>query len=556
MNQKLNNTFPISNLWFWGSFLLLTVVYIKGLFNIIYGIDASIYASISKEMIETGNWLQIFHKGHDYLDKPPLHFWLVASSYKIFGVSSFSYKLPSFLFTLIGVFSTYKLGSLLYNKNTGKLASLIYYSCFAIIIINQDVRTDTILVAIVVFSIWQLVKFIQTNSNYAFIYGFMGIGMAMLSKGPIGLMVPVLALGTHFLIKKEWKHIFKWKWLLGILISFLVISPMLYGLYQQFDAQPDKVMNLSSGLEVKGISGLKFYFWDQSFGRITGDNMEWKNESTPFFFTHTFAWSFIPWTLFGIFSLFWGVKRNFSNIPRGEFITIGAIVLPFIAFSLSSYKLPHYIYVFFPFWFILTSNWLINVNSKNWMKLSEISQIFMSFLFVLISFLVISYVFPSKSVFIWCITILLTLLVFYIIVQCRNKQRIILSSIFGLILSSFIFNFHFIPALSEYDAPYQAAVFSRQYEVKKVYSISAHSLAFDIYSNATVSFDGVYELHNQTNQGIYLFLTQEHIKGFEKKFTVLNKYEFKHKGLTSLTLPFLNPKTRESQLEKFYLIEI
>ena len=57
------------------------------------------------------------------------------------------------------------------------------------------------------------------------------------------------------------------------------ISPMVYGLYTQFDLQPNKEFELSSGMPVKGISGLQFYFWDQSFGRITGDNKEWENDS-------------------------------------------------------------------------------------------------------------------------------------------------------------------------------------------------------------------------------------------------------------------------------------
>ena len=78
MNKSLSAT--DDNRIYWGLFFLFTLVYVRGLFTIIYGIDASIYASISAEMSETGNYLQLFHKGNDYLDKPPLHFWLSALS--------------------------------------------------------------------------------------------------------------------------------------------------------------------------------------------------------------------------------------------------------------------------------------------------------------------------------------------------------------------------------------------------------------------------------------------------------------------------------------------
>ena len=302
MNKKL--LLLSNNGLYWGIITLFTVVYIRGLFTLIYGIDASIYASISAEMSETGSYLQLFHKGNDYLDKPPLHFWLSSLSFKLFGINSFAYKLPSFLFTVLGAVSTYKLGKLLYSREIGKLSGLFFYASFAIMLINLDVRTDTILVGIIVFTLWQLISYVQTNNYLNFILGFIGIGLAMLAKGPIGLMVPVLALGTHFLIKREWNNIFKWQWMLGLVISGVVIAPMVWGLYQQFDLQPTKSFKLASGMDGTGTSGIMFYFWDQSFGRITGSNQEWKNDSSKLFFIHTFLWSFLPWSIIGILGLF------------------------------------------------------------------------------------------------------------------------------------------------------------------------------------------------------------------------------------------------------------
>mgnify|MGYP000058571725 CR=1 FL=1 len=68
------------------------------------------------------------------------------------------------LFTILGAYSTFKLGKLLYSYTIGKLAALLFYSCFSIIMINQDVRTDTILIGITVFSefIFLMNKFIES----------------------------------------------------------------------------------------------------------------------------------------------------------------------------------------------------------------------------------------------------------------------------------------------------------------------------------------------------------------------------------------------------------
>jgi 4-amino-4-deoxy-L-arabinose transferase-like glycosyltransferase len=556
---KTNNSFKINNKYYWAIISLFTLVYIKGLFNLIYGIDANIYASISRNILDTGNWLEIYHKGNDYLDKPPLHFWLTAVSYNFFGVNNFAYKLPSFLFTILGTYSTFRLGKLLYSHNVGKLASLLFYSCFSIIMINQDVRTDTILVGIIVFAVWQLMAYVNTNSHLYFLGGFVGIGLAMLAKGPIGLMVPVLALGVHFIIKKQWSNIFKWQWILGLVIVGLVISPMLYGLYTQFDLQPNKEFTLSSGMPVKGISGLKFYFWTQSFGRITGDNVEnWSNGATPLFFTHTYIWSFLPWSFIGLFALYTKIKLSFKNIKNNEFVTLGAIILPFIAFSMSSYKLPHYIYVFFPFWIIITANYLINLYEKEsvWKNINNGIQTSLIIIVILVSFFVLIYVFPTKNIMLWGAIILFSFLLIYILLKQTKLNKIIYGSALAMLLISFIFNFHFIPAISVYDGPSQAAKFSKKLNVNNVYTNNEHSLAFDIYSNNIVEFTNLYSLDKDTNNNNYFFVDEPNYNALQKHFNFKAVYEFKHKGLTSLTIPFLNPKTREDHLGKFYLLEI
>ena len=52
-------------------------------------VDASQYASMAREMFESGNFLEIKDKHENYLDKPPLIFWLSCLSFKIFGISNF-----------------------------------------------------------------------------------------------------------------------------------------------------------------------------------------------------------------------------------------------------------------------------------------------------------------------------------------------------------------------------------------------------------------------------------------------------------------------------------
>lgn len=550
------NKFYISNYWYWGIMVAFTIVYLKGLFNPIYGIDAKIYASISRDMAESGTWMEVYHKGSDYLDKPPLLFWLSALSYKVFGFSSFAYKFPSFLFTILGVFSTYKLGELLYNQVVGKLASFFYYTCFVIIIINQDVRTDTMLTGIVVFSIWQLIRYVQKKDKLSFVLGFVGIGLAMLAKGPLGLMIPVLALGTEFIIKKQWNHIFKWEWLLGIVIIAIILAPMAIGLYTQFDAQrPNKSFALASGKVMQDYSGLKFYFWDQSFGRVFGGNAEgWKNDAGYFFFVHNFLWSFLPWTILGVVALFIKFKNNVKSITTSEWFTLGGIVLPFVAMSMSSFKLPHYIIPIFPFWFIVSAHAMSQLSEKSLKWIANI-QLIIPLLSIVALVIIGSYIIPFSSVLGWILSFLFFLLLALLFFFYKKTHRFILISavsIFGLV---FTLNFYFIPKLSEYDASLQASKIINDRNLNQVYILSVAGLSLDAYIKKNTKYlNHEKNLDIVSQPGNAILGPKKWIeKRLNGKLTPKEIIVLKHRELSRITLKFLDPKTREETLRIYYL---
>src|ERR1700755_1188295 len=109
----------------WLLLLPVLVIYIIGMFIDVMEIDAAQHATMSLEMTQTGNYLQIHSRGEDYLDKPPLIFWTTAMSFNLFGVHNFTYKLPSILFTILGLYATYRLGRMYYGRWTGYFSTLI-----------------------------------------------------------------------------------------------------------------------------------------------------------------------------------------------------------------------------------------------------------------------------------------------------------------------------------------------------------------------------------------------------------------------------------------------
>ena len=201
---------------FW---IALGAVYLLGaIFIDIIDVDAAQYASISREMLDSNNWLIVKHKYADYLDKPPLLFWLSAFSYKIFGINHFAYRIPSLLATVLGIFAVHGIAKKLYDKKTADLAALITASTQAWILFNHDIRTDTLLAAFSITSIWQLLLYSENKKALNFIFGFAAIGLAMMTKGPIGAVIPAFALSAYWIGRKEWKNFMRPEWILGVFI--------------------------------------------------------------------------------------------------------------------------------------------------------------------------------------------------------------------------------------------------------------------------------------------------------------------------------------------------
>ena len=529
------------------------IVYFLNMFIDVMEVDAAQYSVISMEMSWTKSFLQVYEHGKDYLDKPPLLFWTTAVSYMAFGISNFSYKLPSVLVTLLGIYSTFRFARLYYSKEIALAASLILASTQALFLITNDVRTDSMLLGLTMFSVWQLAAYLQTRKSVHFILLAFGIAGAMMSKGPLILVILAAAFGTEFLLKRQWKNIFNPRWILLLIIVGILLSPMCYGLYTQFDLHPEKTVY---GLE--GPSGLRFFFWTQSFGRITGENY-WSNDSRYFFFTHSILWDFQPWIFFFIPALFVKVRNLIRNIVQkvrlqGEFITIGGFILIFVALSLSHYKLPHYIFVVFPFVAILTANFIFQFSDSLREKLAKYHFGFMQ-LFWIAAILILSIIFPIKSVILPLTLSGLFILSWMAFRALKNHpERILFPAILVAIGFNLVMSTHFYPELLSFQS---SSVVGKEIRKKSLdvslYAYESHSTHFSARDFIT-TWD-TRELLD-AKKGSLVFTNEAGYIEIEERrgASVVKKYP-SHRA-TLLTLPFLLEWSRESQLEYEYLLRL
>ena len=514
-------------------------------------VDTMQYGSIAREMMDSGNYLQLHHRQLDYLDKPPLLFWLSSLSFSIFGFSPFSFRIPSMLFIILGAYSTYGLAKIYYNKETGILAAVILTSSQAWFMISHDPRTDAILAGAVIFGVWQLVEYMRNQRFTNFILGFLGIAFALLEKGPIGIMVPVLAIGTEIIYKKDWKNLFRWQWIAGVLVILILLSPMIWGLYEQY-----------------GWDGVKFYFWTQSFGRITGESV-WEDSSSYFYFAHTFLWVFLPWMIIAIYGIVMRIKEMFSNRGNSksvEVLSLGGFLLPFIALSFSHFKLPHYIFVGFPFVAIITAVALQKMFSKKESATAKIFyyvQLFINAILWAAVIFICIWVFPLNNFIIWFFAIILLIATIYFSVKRSGvKYRILIPSALTIIGLNFLLNIHFYPQLLTYQSGTYIAEYVKENNIPVedvfIYKKSSHSLDFYLRTIVPI-LENEEDILNKvnTNGNIWFVTNQEGKQMIEKLYpnSVIVE-EFKDFHITLLNSQFLDPKTRSSVERKRYIIKI
>jgi 4-amino-4-deoxy-L-arabinose transferase-like glycosyltransferase len=546
---------------FWLLLTALLGVQLVGVFCIpLMDIDASQYASISREMLERNSFLQIYDLGKDYLDKPPMLFWLSAFSMKIFGVYDWAYRLPSFIFLMLALYATFKFAQLKYNQRVAHLAVLILASCQAFFLIAHDVRTDTMLMGWVALSIWLIAKWASSNKWPDFIWAMVAIAGGMMTKGPIALVVPVLAFAPQWFFEKKWAYFFKPIYLLGILIIGILLIPMSWGLYQQFDLQPGKLIN-----NIPIQSGLRFYYWTQSFGRYTGENF-YHEMSYPTFLLENMLWSFLPW----IFIFIWAFIAKFIKMfkeglfnVQTERISFFGFLLTYLVLSRSQAQLPHYIFVVFPLAAILTAAHFTSLLDQadrlhKWIKWFFGFHLFI-FMILLIAMGLITNI-PFGKMGILGVLILFGTFIIMIKVGFSRQsliQKWIAMSLVLMIGLNLILNSFFYPHLLQYqwgNALVQQAK-ENQWDIKKaaLYKIP-NSNAFHYYGqhvfpvvqDSSVLKEGQWILADSIPAQVLLL-------DFPNSSILYHGNRF---HITLLTLEFLNPATRHKELTPYVLMEL
>ncbi|MCW3124880.1 MAG: hypothetical protein JWO03_538 [Bacteroidetes bacterium] len=527
--------------------VLILVVYFTGLMVDVMAVDAAQYAEMTLEMIGSKSFLKVFCLGQNYLDKPPLLFWLNSVSFFIFGAGNFSYKLPSLLFALLAIYSTYRFALLYYSRETAMRAALMLATTQALFLITNDVRTDTLLLGSVIFSTWRLAQYLEMGKPRDLLWGCVGIALALLSKGPIGLIVVGAAIVPQIIWKKKWTMFLRREMIYGVGIVALMLLPMCIGLYQQF-----------------GVHGLKFYFWTQSFGRITGAS-QWNNHPDTLFLLHTTAWAFMPWSLF----LFpgWGVAL--VAFVRGRFamreiISVCGFTLTLIALMLSKYQLPHYIFVVYPLGAVMAADYFERLQQDEPLyKVLAAIQVIILFVIIAAAFL-LQYCFKGLDlVSMVCLVVLFPAGIFISLWQSRWRS-LFAPSIAVILVFNFLLSAFYFPAIMKYQPGNDIGRYVRTHKtpdndfVTYQYQVGYEDLFYSRLSLPLQIWDaGRFKDTLDCRMHLMVETSEDGLADLQRagvNCKIINEYSAFR--VSALNLTFLNPATRESVCRKVYLLEV
>jgi 4-amino-4-deoxy-L-arabinose transferase-like glycosyltransferase len=452
---------------------------VPGLFLDIIEPDGALYATIAKHIVLHSDWINLFGDGHDWLDKPHFPFWMAAISYKILGINGFAYKLPAFLFFLIGLRYTYLLGRDLYNADVARIAVLISAIALHSTLANFDVRAEPYLTTCIIAAIWHMLLVYRKQHGWHIVAAAFFAACAIMTKGIFVLLTISGGWAIFWLITGQFRELFNWRWWLMLAVCFFFIVPELYSLYVQFDLHPDKVV-----FGKTNVSGIRFFFWDSQFGRFFNTGPI-KGKGSLTFFLHTTLWAFLPWSVSLIAGIFYLIRSDKDRQPV-RWIVYGSALLTFILFSLSRFQLPHYLVILFPHFALISAYYLHQIAGSPKLRIFVYMQ---SGILVLTFVLIVGLLYMTgiqnamAAALICGITMLAS---FFIPAKNPLQQLLYKAYAMGAITYLFLFLF-FYPFLLQYQSGRQAAkVIPEEHAHIPAAEYASFSYSFEFYAPGDV----------------------------------------------------------------------
>jgi 4-amino-4-deoxy-L-arabinose transferase-like glycosyltransferase len=311
------------------AFLFALVILFNGLGSLpLVSPDEGRNAEVAREMAASGSWLVPTYDGVAYLDKPFLYFGAVALSLRAFGLNEWAARLPSALAALailIGLFRFLRRE----NALAAALAVLVVAGGPLFLAFARTVIFDMPLALCVLISMGAAFLAEREGARRRLLWAVAAAAAAVatLLKGPVGFLVPALAVVTHGLLfpppsRRRLRIVGTLLAPLNLAVFFAITLPWFFGLVH---ARPDF---------------LQYGLVEETVRRYT--TTAFHRDAPFYYYAPVLLATFFPWSLllFEAIPAAWRARRRWTPIDR--LLVVGAIVV-FVFFSTSRSKLPGYV---------------------------------------------------------------------------------------------------------------------------------------------------------------------------------------------------------------------
>ena len=361
------------------------------------------YALTAKEMVLSGDWLSPQIYGHYWYDKPIFFYWLTALAYKIFGFTEFASRFFPALFGLGGLVLVAWGGSKLDNERSGFCSALVLLSSVEFFLISKSVITDAVLFFF--FSATLLFFYLGYRDGKASYWYIMyaAAGFSVLTKGPIGVLLPGLIITLFLLWQRDWRVLKRMHLASGTLLCLAVAVPWYAAMYS-----------------LHGSDFINTFFGTHNFLRATVS--EHPRDDVFYYYALVnllalFPWSgLVPWTVYK-----WQQAGRPKLTEQQRFLLLWALVV-FVFFQCMATKYLTYTYpLLFPASLLLGS--LLDKQA------ACVDGGYMFFvggglgvLFVGAWFVVSQQIIASELLFLLPLSFIIGVLLDYIILLCSGKR--------------------------------------------------------------------------------------------------------------------------------------
>ena len=299
---------------------IFAAVYFASLFTppLMDDVDAS-HAQTAQHILDSGDWVTFQINGIRYIEKPPLPFWLVAVSYRIFGQNTFATHLPNALAMLGLAWLCWVWAGRAWGPRAGLYAGLGVLTSIGPFLFTRFIIPEAILSLFLLIALYGLITGLELNLPNRFYWTWACVALALLTKG---FIAPVFFLGAavpYLLLTGQWRRWRALKPVSGFLLFLIIAAPwhILCGL-----ANPDQGHPVGNHPTIGNVHGFfYFYFVNEHFLRFFSLRYPHDYNKLPFaaYWLLHLVWLF-PWSLFlpALLAVAWKTRHHWQAHLRSD----------------------------------------------------------------------------------------------------------------------------------------------------------------------------------------------------------------------------------------------